>query len=932
METSADIEEMVRSGPSRVRKDVAAVLLAAAELYPEAGVLYDMDKPSISPRLQSYPELLQHAGRVLAGLRARGVASGRKIALLLEEPQEFIPAFWGCVLGGFVPCPLVPVRGDPERWSAQLAHVNGLLDRPLFVTTSALREEVPTIAGFDTALLDGLESNVADLDTVVAEPDDVAILVLTSGSTGTSKAVMLTHANLRASIAAKNERQQLSPRDVTLNWISFDHVAALLECHLLPMSVGATQVHVQPDIVLGDPANFVRLASRHRVAMTFTPNFLLGHLNRQAESLTTEDPKVDLSRLRHIVSGGEATVCATGRTFLESYARFGLNRSALWPAFGMTETCAGSIYSREFPDADDGEEFASLGTPVEQLELRVIGEDQAPLPPGETGELLLRGPMIFTGYLNNDQATVDAFTDDGWFRSGDLGKLDDNGRLTLVGRSKDSVIVNGVNYFSHDLETVLGQLDGVTKSYVAAFPIREPGSDTEQLVVAFVPSIPPDDERDLHRLLIAVRNSVVLHWGFRPALILPLTVADMPKTSLGKIQRSLLRKRLESGGFEEAREMVVDLTTRQLGGYTAPESDLEITLAGIYAELFDVPAATISATASFFELGGTSLDILRLKRKVEQRTGIAALPVMTILMSPTVRTLAERLTDHGTSEADVYNPLVPLQLTGEKTPLFCVHPGVGEVLVFVNLAKYFVNERPFYALRARGFGAGEQHFEKFEEMVQSYVGAIQKAQPHGPYAIAGYSYGGAVAFEIAKVLEGRGERVDFLGILNLPPHIKYRMMELDFLEGALNLAFFLSLISKERAVELSRELRSNGSNTRQRLEYIIAVSPEDRLAELDLDLASFTAWAELTQSLMAMGRAYEPSGSVRTADVFYAIPLVGTKEDWLKTQLSEWSQFTQEPPRFIDVPGEHYTLMGSKHVAEFQAILRRELERALGSK
>lgn len=179
--------------------------------------------------------------------------------------------------------------------------------------------------------------------------------------------------------------------------------------------------------------------------------------------------------------------------------------------------------------------------------------------------------MITPGYHNNEQATRDAFTADGWFRSGDLGRLDD-GRLTLVGRSKDSVIVNGVNYFSHDIESVLEQLDGVARSYVAAFPTRAPGSDTEQLVVAFHPETADGDELALYRVLSAVRSGVVMHWGFRPALILPLPKDAFPKTSLGKIQRALMHKRLEAGAYRATTDAVADLVLRRLGGYTAPEA------------------------------------------------------------------------------------------------------------------------------------------------------------------------------------------------------------------------------------------------------------------------------------------------------------------------------------------------------------------------
>lgn len=263
-----------------------------------------------------------------------------------------------------------------------------------------------------------------------------------------------------------------------------------------------------------------------------------------------------------------------------------------------------------------------------------------------------------------------------------------------------------------------------------------------------------------------------------------------------------------------------------------------------------------------------------------------------------------------------------------KTPLFCVHPGVGEVLVFVNLAKYFVNERPFYALRARGFNEGETYFETFDEMVSVYVEAIRKRQPHGPYAVAGYSYGGAVAFEIAKVLEAQGERVDFIGSFNLPPHIKYRMDELDPVEGAVNLAFFLSLIDKKQAEELPLRLRETAPD--DFCTQLIRIAPPERLVELDLDLAKFTAWAGLAQSLLTLGRSYVPSGTVESMTVFYAIPLRGTKENWLNNELRRWDDFTRSQNRYIDVAGEHYTLMGPKHVATFQAVLRAELDRALG--
>ncbi|WP_405823207.1 non-ribosomal peptide synthetase [Streptomyces sp. NBC_01390] len=908
-------------------RTIVDLLCDAARDHTESGLRYPRGVDDRDAPLQSYSELLDAARSVLTGLRERGLAPRDKVVLLLEKPQEFLAAFWACQLGGFVPCPMAALGGDPERWAAQLTHVDTLLDHPLIVTSATLAAELPRAEGLSVVALEELHAEHLAISFHEADPKDTAVLVLTSGSTGNSKAVMLSHANLRASMTGKNGYHRLTAEDISLNWVSFDHVAALLECHLLPLSAGSTQLHVEAPVVLHEPLNFLRLVSRFGVTMTFTPNFLLGLINPQADRFDEEDgADTDLSRLRHVISGGEAVVRTTGETFLRRFAPYGLRADALWPAFGMSETCAGSIYSTDFPAADQGQEFANLGRPVEGLHIRVADEEHRELPEGEVGELQLNGPMITTGYHNNEQATQDAFTPDGWFRSGDLGRIDD-GRLTLVGRSKDSVIVNGVNYFSHDIETLLEGLDDVARSYVAAFPTRAPGSDTEQLVVAFHPECADGDELALYRVLSAVRSSVVMHWGFRPALILPLPKDAFPKTSLGKIQRALMRKRLEAGAYDAVKDTVDDLVLRRLGGYTAPEGDTEKVLVGIYAEMFDTDPARLSATANFFDLGGTSLDILRLRSLVAQRLGAEGLQIITVLRSPTVRALAAHL-DGTADDAGEYDPIVPMQVIGDKTPLFCVHPGVGEVLVFVNLAKYFVGERPFYALRARGFNPGETPFESFAEMVDTYVRAIRSRQPHGPYAVAGYSYGGAVAFEIAKVLEAQGERVDFVGSFNLPPHIKYRMNELDFVETAANLAFFLELTDKKQSLELPAQLRSLPKD--EQLAYFIDHAPEGRLAELDLTFEKFKAWAELADGLTNLGRGYSPGGSVRSMSVFYAIPLRGTKEDWLNNELRRWDEHATGENRYIDVPGEHYTLMGPAHVAAFQSILRKELTRALG--
>jgi len=900
---------------------IGQLLSRAAQFCPDAKIL-NLDTETQSVASLSYPSLLEDAQRISGGLRANGSRPGSAVALLLERPHDFLPAFWGCVLGGYVPCPLAPLRVDSERCAGQLAQVNTLLDRPLFVTTRSAGIELPENAR--SAELSTLRRG-ASLETAhEARASDLAILMLTSGSTGQAKAVELTGSNLLASLASRAARQQLSAADTMFNWIAFDHVAALLESHMIAVYVGANQIHTEPANILADPLLFLRIIHRYRVTVAFAPNFLLGQVNAtlsaaEGQGGTRAGATLELSCLRRIVTGGEANVVATGRRFLDLLAPYGLSPDALWPAFGMTETCAACVYSHEFPLIDAEREFAAVGTPIDRLKVRIVDASGRALPSGQEGELQLSGPMIFARYHHNEEATRAAFTADGWLRTGDLGRIQE-GRLSIVGRSKDCIIVSGVNYFSCELETALEQLEGIERSFVAAFPTRSPGADTESLVVVFATTFFPD-ESQLYQLVVAVRNTTVMLWGFRPGVILPLPRSAFPKTSLGKIQRTAMRKSLEAGEWSHHLAHLERIITRQLGPYVPPANETEVAVARIFAQTLSLDPARVSATASFFDLGGTSLDIIKLKQRLAAGPPRIDLPIVSILQNPTPHALAAQ-------KRSEYDPVVVLQATGRKVPLFCVHPATGEVLVFVSLAKYFVNYRPFYALRARGFSPGEKPFESIDEMVGTYVMAIRSRQPHGPYAIAGYSFGAAIAFEVAKALEAQNECVAFCGSIDGTVFIGDRQHKLNEMESEFRVAYFLGLVTMQQMLERPGELDSY-LHAPDPYQSVMQLANPARLADLDLDLEKFTAWAKLSFRLVSLGQEYVPSGSVATATVFYAQPLWGTKEDWLCNKLVEWDHHTRTPPRYVDVAGSHSSLLERQHVAGFQMALRAQLDRSL---
>ena len=229
--------------------------------------------------------------------------------------------------------------------------------------------------------------------------------------------------------------------------------------------------------------------------------------------------------------------------------------------------------------------------------------------------------------------------------------------------------------------------------------------------------------------------------------------------------------------------------------------------------------------------------------------------------------------------------------------------------------------------RARGFQAAETPFESYAQMVQSYVDGIRAVQPHGPYALCGYSYGGVVAFEIGKALERAGERVAFLGAINVPPHISEIRKQIDLFDTAANLAFLLSLIGKEQVVPLAAELRRAPSEDAAFAE-ILRRSPAQRLRELDLSPERFATWSRVAFGLVKLARSYEPSGLIQRMTVFYTSPPViyGSlgKAAWYRDQLRQWDELSREVPRYLELHGEHQSLL-SQRIDEFQAVLRSEL-------
>jgi len=902
------------------------------------------------PRVITYSEILREARFKSDILRSLdNVQAGRVILLHLSNHLSGIIWFWAALYAGCLPAMSTPFSNNPDDRLRHIEHLSKMLNDPLVITSESSLDQFSGQQSLQPITVEALEtlelanrgakpsqdleaqSHPVHPNTILEEPlpEDTALLMLTSGSTGNAKAVCLSHGQILAAVAGKASVIQLPSDGSFFNWIGLDHVASMVEIHLQALFVGVDQVHVHAADIIAKPVEFLRLVDKHRVSRTFAPNFFLARLQSVLEN--SDVPRHwDFTCLRYLASGGEANVTETCAAVTRLLTKYGAPARTIVPGFGMTETCAGSIFNTSCPkdDIENGLEFASVGHCMPGVEMRITAFSDHPTPLGvnEVGDLEVTGPVVFKKYFNNETATADAFTEDGWFKTGDRALIDSSGRLNLMGRTKDTLIINGVKYDPKAIESAIedAQIAGIKNTFTACFSSLRSGLQTEKVYVVYLPTYPPDDTTAHMNTLNEIIRVVMMQCGARPEAF-PLDTAILQKSTLGKLSRTKIKQAFERGEYatyEESsrRRIAIQRTLRN----QTPANQTEELLLKVFSNALNIHDENFDVTTPIFETGITSIELISLKRNIEEHLDLPSpIPIITLMANPTVRSLVAALQQ---SSKPKYEPVVTLQPHGTKQPLWLVHPGVGEVLVFFNLAKYFP-DRPIYAFRARGFNENESYFTGIDDAITTYHAAIKQRQPQGPYLLAGYSYGSMLAFETAKILESNGDEVGFLGVFNLPPHIKSRMRQLDWVECILHLSYFLDLISEAQSRELAAEL--HGSPRENVLANVLTQADPRRLAELSLTPIALVNWANLAYALQSMAVDYEPTGAIAKMDVFYCTPLAvvaASREQWLSEHLNLWRDFVRDEVKFHEVDGEHYTMMGKDHVPTFQKTLKRALK------
>lgn len=544
-----------------------------------------------SEERQTYRALLEDAVCLLPGLRAIGLQPGDSVLLHCDDNRAFITGFWACVLGGFVPTPIgvAPSYREENAVTRRMRGAWELLDRPPLLTNGRLSGDVAQLSelwgGEPLVVLtaEDLRTDEGPVDLYPADPEHPVLHLLTSGTTGVPKCVRHCHRTVVTRAFINAAANGFGRGDVTLNFMPLDHVAGMAMHNLRDVILPCDHVNARIEDFLADPLRWFTWIERHRVTNTSAPNFVITLVTGLEEEIAQRH--WDLSSLRDITNGGEAIVSSTTHRFLHMLAPHGLRPDVMRPAWGMSEFCGGVVHSTLRSDdesvgvvtveqwADDGSlavlpgpapgypTFTEVGVPAPGTSVRIVDRSDVVGPEDHIGRLQVRGPTLMVGYHRNAEATAKVTTADGWFDTGDLGFVHD-GRLVMTGREKDIIVIRSANYPCHEIEAVVGGVNGVVPTLVAACGDRQAETGTDELVLFCVfESDDPHVRRDVVR---EITRRVGAEIGIAPRRIVPVAREAFPRTSAGKIERQRLLADLHAGVLGDGSD--VDSASAGSGG------------------------------------------------------------------------------------------------------------------------------------------------------------------------------------------------------------------------------------------------------------------------------------------------------------------------------------------------------------------------------
>jgi amino acid adenylation domain-containing protein len=729
-----------------------------------------------------------------------------------------------------------------------------------------------------------------------AAPSAAAYVIYTSGSTGRPKGIVMPHAPLASLMAWQCARSEVGPGDATAHVSAFSFDVSCQELFSTWSSGG--KLVIAPEAERRDVRALLQLLRAERVARVFVPVVLLHELAEISAQL-----ELDLPALREIITAGEQLeITPAVRAFFARHPACRLDNQ-----YGPSETHVATAQ----PLAAEPAHWPltpAIGRPLPGVRAYVVDAQQKLAPIGVPGELLLAGSCVADGYIADPELTAERFGRDPFapsarsYATGDLARWLPDGTLEFLGRRDAQVKIRGYRVELAEVEaTILAAADGCVRR---AAVVVQPGG---RQLAAYVQCAPgaqldrPALERALARRL--------------PAPMLPSVIAELerlPLTPSGKLDRRALPALTSLAGTNH--------------GHVAPETPLEIELCGLWQDVLEV--SQLGVTDDFFATGGDSLRAVRLMARVQRRYGLE-LPIAALIEAPSVRQLARAI---AAAPATASAPRAAIMLHAGKpgdTPLFCVHPVGGNVLCYMPLARRLGST--CYALQARGLDGRSRPHTSVVEMASAYAAEIAHKQPSGPLHIAGWSFGGVVALEIARQLRHAGRELGPLLVLDSIASVKWQVqasddallecMAMELLGTQVDDALFQSLfvepgdrsdkLQKLLAAARARGLDADGGDT-GRLEHVFAIIQNNIRAAYDYRPASYAGEVVLLRCQDPM-----PARLLRMHD------MIGSVYD---APDNGWGALCPQL-RVVPVRGDHLSLVFEPYVEQVADAVRSILPR-----
>ncbi|GGH00484.1 amino acid adenylation domain-containing protein [Mucilaginibacter phyllosphaerae] len=854
----------------------------------KAGEMPDKIAIKFGQRTLSFKTVNDAASKLARHLLSFDIKTGDIIGLAVDRSPEMIISLLAILKTGAAYIPL-----DPEYPKDRIEFMLEDSAAKILITSNKYKGHFTSNA---TEVLledawDKINGYPAEEPDTEVTGQDLAYVLFTSGSTGKPKGVQIKHHNLVNFLLSMAKTPGMTADDklLAVTTISFDIAGLEL---FLPLLTGA-QIVLTDTITAKDGRALLELAVNEQISiMQATP-----YTWRMMLEIGW-DQKLPLK----VLCGGEALP-------KDLINKLTARCSELWNMYGPTETTVWSTVKHIKNDTD-----ITIGKPIDNTQVYILNEQLAEVETGAIGEIFIGGDGVALGYLNRPELTSERFVDnkitgvagDKIYRTGDLGKITPTGEIQCLGRIDHQVKVRGYRIELEEIEHALSWQENVKEAVVVA---REDRPGDPRLVGYIVLSSGETKVADFNAFTEAWQRALL---GQLPEYMVPddfVLMDAIPITPNGKIDR----KALPAPDYSQ-------ITRTENNEYVAPRTANEKLVAGIWQEMMGLE--NIGIYDNFFQLGGRSLVAVRIMACLEQETG-KRLPLATLFEHSTVEKLAARLELN--AEAISWESLVPIKPKGSKMPLYIVHGAGLNVLLFNALAMNMDEEQPVYGLQAKGLNGIDEPLDVMEEIAANYVEEIINHDPVGPYAVAGYSLGGMIAYEMAKQMLAMGKDVKMLAMFDTyaDQTQKYDSLLKRIVKNGWLLIKQVAYTPVLFVQDPKRTIEYKSREVGRRIQKVFKKVFPDKVKKKEGALA-YTD--DINERSHAAQKNYLLTPVNITLELFRAQKKTFYMDDF---KLLGWKPYALKGVNVHDIPGEHNTIFAPPNDKQFAKVLQQCLDRAV---